>query len=114
MLLLPSTKSSEIRIDGSQRPVVELPETVLVRNAAADDEGRIRRLARLDDRRLPSGPFLVAELGGEPVAAMSLTTGVVVADPFRRTGDAAELLRLRSAQIAARERQLAAREARVA
>jgi hypothetical protein len=43
---------------------------------------------------------------------MSMSTGDVVADPFRRTLEATELLRMRSAQIAARERQLAARRER--
>ena len=105
MLLLPSTKNSETKLDGSQRPAVaaiELPHAVMVRGASATDESSIRRLARLDDRRMPHGPFLVAEQDDEVVAAVSLSTGGVVADPFRRTGDAAELLRLRSAQIAAR------------
>jgi hypothetical protein len=106
MFHLPSTKSSYIQIEGFERPAVEppeLPESILVRHAAARDERRIRVLARLDDRRLPGGPFIVAELGGEIVAAMSLKTRAVVADPFRRTSDATDLLRLRAEQIAARE-----------
>jgi hypothetical protein len=52
----------------------------------------------------------VAELGGEAVAAMSLTSGAIVADPFRRTGDAAEMLRLRAAQLAEQARRAQARE----
>jgi hypothetical protein len=106
MFHLPSTKSSYIHIEGFERPAVEppvLPESVLVRRAAASDDARIRVLARLDDRRMPGGPFLVAELGDEIVAAMSLKTRAVVADPFRRTADASDLLRLRGEQIAARE-----------
>ena len=115
MFLLPSTKNSHLNIDGFERPAVEpveLPEPVMVRQAGASDDGRIRELAMLDARRLPEGPYLVAELGGETIAALSMPTGVVVADPFRRTREAAELLRMRSAQIAARDRQLAARRAR--
>ena len=45
-------------------------------------------------------PFLVAELSGEIVAAMSLATGAIVANPFRRTLEASDLLRLRAGQIA--------------
>src|SRR5256885_7037314 len=62
-------------------------ETVLMRRATADDTARVRTLARLDDRRMPPGPFIVAEAGGEIVAARSLSTGAVVADPFRLTSD---------------------------
>ena len=106
MFHLPSTKSSYIHLEGFERPAVEppeLPESVLVRHAAPRDAARIRTLARLDDRRMPGGPFLVAELGGEVVAAMSLKTRAVVADPFRRTADVSALLRMRADQIAARE-----------
>src|SRR4051794_17788007 len=112
MFLLPSTKSSHVKIEGFERPAVEppeLPEAVLVRHARSLDDRRIRQLAHLDDCRLPDGPFIVAELGGATIAAMSLSTGDVVADPFRRTADAADLLRLRAAQLAAREQEIAAR-----
>jgi hypothetical protein len=104
MYYLPSTKI--IEIEGFERPAVEppeLPEAVLVRHASPRDEARIRVLARLDDRRMPGGPFVVAELGGEIVAAMSLKTRAVVADPFRRTADAVDLLRMRASQLAERE-----------
>ena len=76
-------------------------EPVLMRRATADDAFRIRTLARLDDKRLPSGPFLVAETSGEIVAARSLTTGTVVADPFRLTSDIVAMLGLRAGQIGA-------------
>jgi len=111
MFHLPSTKSTSIHLDGFERPAVEpdlLPDPVLVRRATPADLSRIRTLAHLDDRRLSDGPHLVAEVGGEAIAAMSLSSGQVVADPFRRTRDAEELLRLRAAQIAERERALAA------
>jgi hypothetical protein len=72
---------------------------VLMRRASMADAARIRELARLDDKRLPIGPFLVAEVSGEIVAAVSLASGTVVADPFRFTGDAVAILRLRAAQV---------------
>jgi hypothetical protein len=74
-------------------------EAVLARRADARDAVRIGELARLDDKRVPAGPFLVAEVSGEIVAAVSLSTGTVVADPFRLTGDTVAILRLRAAQV---------------
>lgn len=74
-------------------------EAVLMRRAGTGDAARIRELALLDNKRVPAGPFLVAELDGEIVAAVSLSRGTVVADPFRLTGDAVAMLRLRAAQL---------------
>src|SRR3954449_13229314 len=74
-------------------------EAVLMRRATAEDAARIRALARLDDKRLPAGPFLVAETGGEIVAARSLASGGVVADPFRLTTDIVAMLRLRASPV---------------
>jgi hypothetical protein len=74
-------------------------ESVLMRRASIADAARIRELARLDDKRLPAGPFLVADVSGEIVAAVSLSSGAVVADPFRLTSDAVAMLRLRAAQV---------------
>ena len=111
MFHLPSTKSTTIHLEGFERPAVEpadLPEdAVLVRRATARDAAQVRTLALLDDRRLTDGPYLVAELTGELVAAMSLSTKQVVSDPFRRTRDAEDLLRMRAGQIAAHERIVA-------
>jgi hypothetical protein len=70
-----------------------------MRRATIADADRIRELARLDDKRLPAGPFLVADVAGEIVAALSLSSGTVVADPFRLTADAVAMLRLRAAQV---------------
>ena len=80
----------------STNPVAE---AVLMRRATTEDSARIRTLALLDNKRVPAGPFLVAEAGGEIVAARSLTTGAVVADPFRLTSDIVAMLRLRAGQV---------------
>src|SRR4051794_14508918 len=96
-----STKTTPVEIDGLRRPMREpepLPEPVLMRRAVGADSARIAELTRLDDKRLPAGPFLVAEVAGSVVAAVSLASGVVVADPFRHTADAVAMLRLRSLQ----------------
>src|SRR4051794_25073506 len=76
-------------------------ESVLMRRASAEDSARIRTLALLDNKRVPAGPFLVAEASGEIVAARSLSTGTVVADPFRLTSDIVAMLQLRANQIGA-------------
>ena len=117
MFHLTSThKANKIDFDGFARPAVEpqLADPVLVRRATAADQAGIAKLARLDDKRLPEGPFLVAEVDGTLVAAMALMSGVIVADPFRRTGDAADMLRLRAMQIVEHARRAQARERRAA
>src|SRR3989442_759033 len=72
---------------------------IAIRRSAPGDGDRIRLLARLDDRRIPAGPCLVAEIEDEMVAALSLVTGAAVSDPFRPTADALALLHLRAAQL---------------
>ena len=64
-----------------------------VRVAAPDDELAVRRLAELDSSRPPSGRVLLAVVGTEPVAALAVETGTVVADPFRPTEDVVAVLR---------------------
>src|SRR4051794_41228177 len=63
------------------------------------DEAALRRLAAMDSARPLRGRALVAEVEGRPVAALSLTDGRVVADPFQRTADVVELLRVRADRI---------------
>ena len=74
-------------------------DAVLMRPATTADSARVRTLALLDNKRMPAGPFLVAEVGGDIVAARSLSTGTVVADPFRLTSDIVAMLRLRADQV---------------
>jgi hypothetical protein len=73
-----------------------------IRPARPDDAAAIERLAQLDSARRPSGYLLVAEVAFEPIAAISLTTGEVVADPFKHTAEPVRLLRLRYEQLAQR------------
>src|ERR1700722_258348 len=49
------------------------------------------QLAALEDAAELEGPALIALMEGEPVAALSLTDGRVVADPFVATGEAVSL-----------------------
>jgi hypothetical protein len=82
-----------------------------IRVAAEDDESALRRLAALDSRPALSSPALIGEIDGAPAAALSLTDGRVVADPFAPTARLAVHLRLRAEGLLAHEREpsLAAR-----
>ena len=64
-----------------------------LRVARPDDAPAVRRLAQLDSSRPPSGRVLLAVVGSEPVAALGVETGAVVADPFRATADVVAVLR---------------------
>ena len=75
------------------------PHGVSVRRAIAGDAAAIARVAALDSARVPEEPVLLAEVDEIVVAAVSLADGHVVADPFQRTADIVELLRLRAAQL---------------
>lgn len=67
-----------------------------IRMERADDVATIRRIAALDSAPVPASPVLLGMIDGEPVAAMSLTSGKLVADPFKPTAALTALLRLRA------------------
>jgi hypothetical protein len=71
-----------------------LDPTVVIRAARGSDGGALERLARLDSQRPLGGDVLLAEQGGELVAALAGER--VIADPFRPTADVVALLRVRS------------------
>ena len=68
--------------------------TLTIRPADLADLAGLDRLAALDSSSPPTGDVLVAEVGGELWAAVSVETGAAIADPFRRSGDLVDLLRL--------------------
>ena len=70
-----------------------------IRMSRPADSGPITRVARLDSQWPPGEPLLVAEVDDEIVAALSLGSGVVVANPFKRTADVVALLHLRAEQL---------------
>ena len=72
-----------------------------IRPGGPVDAPAIDRLGELDERDPGAGPHLVATEQGAVLAALSLADGTAVADPFRRTGDVVELLRVRAAQLSA-------------
>jgi hypothetical protein len=71
--------------------------TVTIRPGYADDHTALTRLAALDSSSIPTEPLLVAEIDGEMGAALSLSDGTSIADPFRPTADIVALLRAHAA-----------------
>ena len=56
------------------------------------------RLAALDDRPVPCGEALLAFVGADLRAAVSLDGGRIVADPFHLTQELVDLLHFRAEQ----------------
>jgi hypothetical protein len=69
---------------------------LVIRPATAADAERVGRLAQLDSRDVPHGDLLLAEVGGELWAALSLDDGQSVADPLRPSSEAVWMLAERS------------------
>jgi hypothetical protein len=80
-------------------PFEPLWSPLVIRLATAADQPALERLAELDSRPTPVGTTLIAELRGNPVAAVSLGDGEQIADPFVPTSGITELLRLRARQL---------------
>jgi hypothetical protein len=76
---------------------------ITVRYSVASDLSELARLAALDSASPPRGPALVAETDSRMLAALPLGSGRPIADPFERTAEILELLRLRAEQVQARE-----------
>ncbi|MCW2989598.1 MAG: hypothetical protein JWM73_192 [Solirubrobacterales bacterium] len=76
----------------------QLHEMVL-RADRPTDESTLRRLAALDSKRPIKGRALVAEVDGRAIAAIGLTDTRVVADPFERTSEVVELLKVRAERM---------------
>lgn len=74
-------------------------EAMILRVACPGDDEALARLANLDSALPLTPPVLIAEVGGEMRAALSLSDATVIADPFRYTVAAQQLLRARAAQL---------------
>jgi hypothetical protein len=68
--------------------------SILIRGAGAADGPVLTRLAALDSAPVPNGPALIAEVDGQPRAALALRDHAVVADPFERTAEVVQLLEM--------------------
>jgi hypothetical protein len=72
---------------------------VTLRFGSVDDEKSLTRLAALDSARPLEQPVLIAEVNGQLLAALALSDGTVIADPFHRTDYLIDLLRARAGQL---------------
>jgi hypothetical protein len=78
---------------------------ITIRFAYPDDAAAVRRLAALDSKPVPAGPLLIAEVGGELWAAVSVPGARhAIADPFRHTAELVALLRERVERLTTRPR----------
>jgi hypothetical protein len=108
--LLASEKTRELRVAAeaerlARRPAIPKRErpvdlSVTIRHAFPDDARALSRLATLDSSAPPPDPVLVAEVDGRLRAALSLSDGTIVADPFHPSQALIELLSARARQLA--------------
>jgi hypothetical protein len=75
------------------------PRPVTIRLTRPTDTDELRRLAGRDSKPVPGGEKLVAIEEGEIRAAISLSSGAVIADPFHRTEELVRILIMRRAQM---------------
>jgi hypothetical protein len=74
-------------------------QAVTIRRASPADASQLAELAALSERRVPTGPVLVAQVEYHLVAALPLAGGPALADITRATADVVQLLELRSEQL---------------
>jgi hypothetical protein len=72
---------------------------VSARPASPGDADALERLAQLESVHLRPGPMLLAEVDSELRAALSLSDGRVLADPFHPTERLVELLKERATEL---------------
>ena len=73
--------------------------TIVLRIAGPTDSRAVAHLAGLDSASVPAEPVLIAEADGMIRAALSLSDGAMIADPFHHTAAPRQLLRARAAQL---------------
>jgi hypothetical protein len=75
--------------------------SLTIRTARERDAWAVHRLAALDSSKPLTGDVLLAESDGHPVAALQLSDGAAVADPFVPSAEAVAVLRMRASQLRA-------------
>ena len=76
-----------------------MSEEITIRLSRPEDHAAVLRLAALDSKAYDGGELVLAERGGELVAAVPVAGGDALADPFRPTAEVVALLELRAAQL---------------
>jgi hypothetical protein len=104
-ILLASEHIADLRREADRRhaiprtPAAASVRPIELRLVHADETGDVHRLAALDEAHELEGRVLLAIVGGEAVAGLSLGDQRVVANPFFPTRDAVALLRLRAERL---------------
>jgi hypothetical protein len=83
-----------------------------IRPARHEDAAAVLRLAAMDSAPVPRGELLLAEVGEELWAALSLEDGHAIADPLRPSADAVLLLGQRARQLRRAQRRASQRRTR--
>ncbi len=86
------------RVPEEQEPLPD-DDCLTVRMAAPRDADALRLLAALEGVNMPRGEVLVAQVAGDVVAALPLDGGRALADPFQRSAEFVELLKVRARQL---------------
>jgi hypothetical protein len=96
-------QSDAIRYRRAREGYSRRPQTVRtaieLRLSACREE--LERLSQLSERPLHEGEWIVADVDGVTVAAVSVDDGTTLYDPFRPTSQALSLLKLRRKQVLA-------------
>jgi hypothetical protein len=82
-----------------QPTMVAGDRSVTLRFGSPADERALARLAAVDSAEPPGQPVLLAEVDGQLLAALALSDGTCIADPFYPTAALIDLLRTRATQL---------------
>ena len=77
------------------------PESITIRPLREADVPAVELLAELEERPVPQGPLLLAEVEGTVEAAIGLEGRETIANPFSESAGAVSLLHVRAAQLRA-------------
>ena len=70
-----------------------------IRWASQDDAELLQMLSELDEAALPPAPVLLGFVDDELWAAVSVSTGAKISDPFKPSGEVARLVAERGRQL---------------
>jgi hypothetical protein len=73
--------------------------SITIRPGDPEDLVALRGLAQRDSRPVPDGELLIALVGGEARAAISLASGETIADPFHRTEELVGMLTMHRSRL---------------
>jgi hypothetical protein len=87
------------RASRKEAPPLPVAQPITMRIGALTESVELTSIAKLAPGRSPLAPFLIGELAGQPVAAVSLMDGAVGAGRDEVGGGGVALLRLRALQL---------------